>query len=294
MEILVPLSAQPKPVGRPRGRKSTENAAAPERGRPANGGIEPYFGAANSTAERAIDILLLFNDDKPFWTASEIAAHFGMPKSTVYRYVNSLRSYALIDEDGQGSFRLGARIFPLARTAKAGLPIARVAMPYLKEVSERFGEMIVLQQRIGYEIFPLERLQAPQRVTLASTRSHLLPWPATSSAKTLLAFAEPEEQEELLRMLHPTVYTSKTLQSKAALRVALEQIRRIGHATTDEERDEGVWGVSAPVFERGRAVYAIAVAAPKFRISAQKAKAITESVVAAGAAITQGLKDIDF
>ena len=255
---------------------------------------EPHFGAANSTAERAIDILLLFTDDKPFWSANEIAIHFGMPKSTVYRYVNSLRSYALIDEDGQGGFRLGPRIFPLARTAKAGMSIVQVAGPHLRELAARFGEMVVLQQRIGYDIVPLERIQPPQRVSLASTRSHMLPWPATGSAKLLLAFAPAQEQDEILRLLHPMSYTGKTLQSKAALRVALDQIRRAGYAVTDEERDEGVWGVAAPVLERDKACYSVAVAVPKFRMTPERTAAITEAVVSAAAAVTRDFAAVDF
>jgi len=273
--------------------RTGESDVSPGRRR-ASTAIDQHFGAANSTAERAIDILLLFSDDKPSWTANEIATHFGMPKSTVYRYVNSLRSYALIDEDGQGAFRLGPRIFPLARTAKAGMSIVQVALPHMKDLAQRFGEMVVLQQRVGYDILPLERIQPPQRVSLQSTRSHLLPWPATSSAKMLLAFAPPAEQEEILRMLHPTHYTGRTLQSKAALKVALEQIKRTGYAVTDEERDEGVWGVAAPVFQGGQANYGIAIAAPKFRKTAQRMAAVTEAVVAAAAAVTQDLAAVEF
>lgn len=285
------------PTAQRRGASKTTAAAGgvetTERRR-ATGTLEPHFGAANSTAERAIDILLLFTDDKPFWTANEIAMHFGMPKSTVYRYVNSLRSYALIDEDGQGGFRLGPRIFPLARTAKASMSIVHVATPYLRELAERFGEMVVLQQRIGFDILPLERMQTPQRVTLASTRSHLLPWPATGSAKLLLAYAPASEQEEIFRTLHPIGYTGKTLQSKAALKVALEQIRRQGYAVTDEERDEGVWGVAAPVFDRDVVRYSIAIAAPKFRMTPAKMAAITEAVTTAAAAVTKAFAAVDF
>ncbi|MCZ4314826.1 IclR family transcriptional regulator [Comamonadaceae bacterium G21597-S1] len=277
---------------KPKARKTIASDVAPERHRA--GGVDQHFGAANSTAERAIDILLLFTDDKPFWTANDIATHFGMPKSTVYRYVNSLRSYALIDEDGQGGFRLGPRIFPLARTAKAGMSVIKLAYPHIKQLADRFGEMVVLQQRVGYDILPLERIQPPQRVSLQSTRSHLLPWPATSSAKLLLAFAPQGEQDEILRMLHPTSYTGKTLQSKASLRVALDQVRKVGYAITDEERDEGVWGAAAPVFENGSASYALAIAAPKFRMTAQTTTAIVAAVMAAAEALSKDIAAVDF
>src|SRR5687767_7812175 len=68
-------------------------------GQRAGDASEGAGGAANSTADRAIDILMAFSEDKPAWSTAEIAAHFGMPRSTTYRYLNSLRSYALIVED---------------------------------------------------------------------------------------------------------------------------------------------------------------------------------------------------
>ena len=167
-------------------------------------------------------------------------------------------------------------------------------MPHIQELAQRFGEMVVLQQRVGFDILPLERIQPLQRVNLQSTRSHLLPWPATGSAKMLLAFAPEAEQEDIMRMLHPISYTGKTLQSKAALKAALEQIRRAGYAVTDEERDDGVWGVAAPVFEAGQANFAIALAAPKFRMTAQLMATVITAVMAAAAAVSKELEAAEF
>jgi predicted transcriptional regulator len=67
--------------------------------------------SANSTADRAIDILLLFTEERPTWLMAEIAAHFDMPRSTIYRYLASLRSYALIVEDDRADIGSGRRSF---------------------------------------------------------------------------------------------------------------------------------------------------------------------------------------
>ncbi len=252
------------------------------------------IGAANSTADRAIDILLLFTDERPVWSASDIATHFGMPRSTTYRYLNSLRFYALIVEDERVGFRLGPRIFPLARVAKTHMSVVRIAQPSLTRLGDAFGELVVMHQRVGYDIIALERIESPHRVCLSSTRSHLLPWPATSSAKVLLAFTPAAEREELMRMLHPVRYTPHTLTTKSALKADLEKIRASGFGTTEEERDEGVWGVAAPIFERGEARYCVAVAAPRFRLTPEKIDAIVGEVRAAASTITQTIAAMEF
>lgn len=252
------------------------------------------IGAANSTADRAIDIMLLFTDDKPVWSATEIAAHFRMPRSTTYRYLNSLRSYALIVEDDRGGYCLGPRIFPLARVAKANLSILQIAAPHLRLLSEQFGEMFVIHERVGSEIIALDRTQCTHRVSVTSTRSHILPWPATGSAKVLLGFAPEAERKTIMGMLQPTAYTRRTLVDVKALEKTLDDIVKAGFATTEEERDEGVWGVAAPIIVRGAARYCIAMAAPRFRMDKMRIATVTSAVRNAARKITIGLAETEF
>jgi DNA-binding IclR family transcriptional regulator len=252
------------------------------------------IGAANSTADRAIDIMLLFTDDKPLWSAAESAGHFHMPRSTTYRYLNSLRSYALIVEDDRGGYCLGPRIFPLARVAKANLSILQIAAPHLRSLSEQFGEMFVIHERVGSEIIALDRTQCTHRVTVTSTRSHILPWPATGSAKVLLGFAPESERKAIMTMLQPTSYTRRTLVDMKALEKTLDDIVKAGFATTEEERDEGVWGVAAPIFVRGAARYCLAMAAPRFRMDKMRIAAVTAAIRNAARKITTGLAETEF
>ena len=259
-----------------------------------NHATQATFGAANSTADRAIDIMLLFSDDKPLWSAADIAAHFRMPRSTTYRYLNSLRAYALIIEDDRGGYCLGPRIFPLARVAKANMSILQIAAPQLRLLSEQFGEMFVIHERVGHEIFALDRTQCTHRVSVTSTRSHILPWPATGSAKVLLGFAPEAERKAIMSMLLPTAYTRRTLVDMKGLEKTLDEIVKTGFATTEEERDEGVWGVSAPIFMRGTARYCIAMAAPRFRMDKMRIAAVTNGIRNAARKITAGLAETEF
>lgn len=64
--------------------------------------------SANSTADRAIEILLAFDAAHPVWTPTALAQHLEMPRSTIYRYFNSLKHYGLIVEDRDGGFQRSA------------------------------------------------------------------------------------------------------------------------------------------------------------------------------------------
>lgn len=244
-------------------------------------------GGANSTADRAIEILLLFSQDKPVWSSPEISAHFQMPRSTTYRYLSSLRSNALIVQDDRGGFSLGPRLLHMAQVVKAGSPIISLAREPMHALSERFKENVVLNERVGQEIMALERLDSPQRIGLKSTRTHLLPWPATGSAKVLLAFCDPAELDELVGQLSPMAYTPRTLSTVPRLLKHLEEVRKQGFAISDEERDEGVWGASVPIIENGSARVALSVVGPKFRIDPAQREAIIAALVEAGRHISK-------
>ena len=250
----------------------------------------PPASLANATADRAIEILLLFTEQAPVWTAPEIAAHFDMPRSTIYRYLGSLRSHALIMQDARGSYTLGPRLLQMSQVARAVNPVVSVALPRMRELVERFKENVVLSERIGIEIIGLERLQSPHQIVLKSSRTHLLPWPATGSAKMFLAFAPEPERSQMLAALTPTTYTPHTLSDLPSLEQHLAQVRSQGYAESNEERDEGVWGAAVPVWSQGLCRYALSLVGPKFRVTPELCTEMIESLVQVGQVVSDELR----
>lgn len=250
--------------------------------------------SANSTADRAIDILLLFSLEAPVWTTTQIAEHFAMPRSTTHRYISSLRSCALLVESARGGWKLGPRIFPLARAAAAGNSVIGIATPFLHKLNEAFGEAVILYERIGLDTIALERLETTHRVKLVYSRGQILPWPGAASAKVLLAFAPPSVQDEALACASPVRYTPKTIRSVRELRSALRTIVRDGYAFSDQERDEGIRAIAAPVFARGEARHCITMSGPVFRMTDAKVPIMTERVRTIAAAISEALQSAEF
>jgi DNA-binding IclR family transcriptional regulator len=243
--------------------------------------------SANATADKAIEILLLFSPAKPLWTQQEISTHLDMSRSTTYRYITSLRATGLIVQDVRGSFCLGPRLLHMAQAARMGNPVITLAQEPMRELSERFGEIVVLNERVGQEILTLDRIDSPHRIGLKSTRTHLLPWPATGSAKILLAYCRGQEFEELFAQLKPTAYTPQTIPTPVKLREHLKMVLRQGFAVSDEERDEGVWGVSVPLPQGDDCRHALSVVGPKFRLSTAQRASIVDATVEAGRLISK-------
>ncbi len=249
---------------------------------------------ANTTADRAIDILLAFTDDRPVWSALEIAKEHRLSRSTTYRYLTSLRNCGLIEEDGKGNFQVGAKVFALARVAKRTASAVRIAQPILQDLRARTGEMVLLTKRVNHEMVTLECLESPHRVGITFLRGQMLPTPAGASAKVLMAFAEPDEFAVLRKQLKPTRFTTQTVVDLRHVLRQLDAVRRQGYAVNDEELDEGIRAVAAPIRSGDVIDHAVAVVGPSFRLDDKRLKALIPQVVDAAARISAALAAAQF
>lgn len=246
---------------------------------------------ANSTADRVIEILLLFSYEKPAWTALELAQKMDMPRSTVYRYLGSLKNSQLILEDGDGSFRLGPKIQVLASVGRATTSYLGLAREEMLKLSDRFNETVLFNELVDFDVVTLERIESRQRIRLASTRGSLLPWPATASAKLFLAYASPEKLSQVWSLSRPHAYTSSTIVDKDALLYELKKIAHEGYAYSDEERDEGVVGVSVPIITGHEVKHCLSMVAPKFRVGAQNLEQMRDALLETAKVITRHRSD---
>lgn len=87
-----------------------------------------------------------------------------------------------------------------------------------------------------------------------------------ASGKTFLAFCAEEYRNTILHMPNIPLDTD----SSQHLQQELAQIRQQGFACSTGEIDEGVFGVSAPIFYRGELLAVLTIMAPAFRASAQQ------------------------
>lgn len=255
---------------------------------------KPASQGRNTTADRTADVLLLFDDKRPVLSAAEVSRLLGMTRSTTYRYLQTLRSYGLVEEDEvRGGFRLGPRVYQLARVARQGLGLPEIAMPFMRDLSQKTGEAVLLTRRWGAMVVCVERVESTQAVRLSYDRGMAHGAHAGASAKILLAYAEADEIERILN--GPLLrYNERTVMDPTTLRAQLRQIREQGYAVTDGEVDEGVRGIGAPIFKPdGRITAGLSICGPTFRLEDSSLPAIVRQVREAAEAITRRLRELD-
>lgn len=244
---------------------------------------ESNYRERNSTADRALDILTMFNDEEYVLSGATIAARLGVARSTAYRYVQSLLSSGFLEEAPGGGFRLGLRVLEIGRVARRSYGLTEVALPIMTALSAEVGETVLLTRRSGDLVVCVDRAEANVRAARISyERGSTLPINAGASALVLLAWIDPVDARAILERATLRRFTPSTLTDTAALLERLGEIRSNGYSITRAEVDSDVVGIAAPIYdEAGGVIAAISVAALASRVPPDQSDDMVPQVQAA-------------
>ncbi len=81
---------------------------------------------------RGIGLLGLFTPERPAWSLTELVEHTGLNRTTLYRFLYTLRHLGLLDLDpATRRYRLGPRVLHLGFNYLRGLSLVERALPHL-------------------------------------------------------------------------------------------------------------------------------------------------------------------
>ncbi len=226
--------------------------------------------------ERAIQLLRLFDDERPNWTLADLIDETGLKKTTVFRMLTALKNEGLLEHNSStGMWGLGSELILLGGRAMRQHRLRDIANSHMRKLSRLTGESVTL------DVLWVDEDQTPFTMVIdEAIGRHLLgltqyigtrlPAHATSTGKVLLAFQDDEELADLNfdKMIE---LTDDTLNQKADLLTQLSNIRTSGYATTRHELEVGIAGIAAPIFDlNGDIIAGISIAGPTSRISPEK------------------------
>jgi len=202
---------------------------------------------------------------------SELSAQIGMPKSSTHRYMATLQSVGLAERTGVDRFRLGTRVIELAGSFLANSDLGSESRTTLHELAEMTGETIHLAVPSGTDVVYIAKIESKHTLGMSSHIGARLPMYCTSLGKAILAFSAPGLLQAVLAE-HPQARTPHTITSPKALRAELVTVCSRGFALDNEENEEGICCVGAPVIDyTGNAIAAISISGPRERMTRERA-----------------------
>jgi DNA-binding IclR family transcriptional regulator len=241
--------------------------------------------------ERAVAILNAFSAEQPELRVSELAERLGLHKSTVHRFLVNLEAAGMVERNPRsGRYRLGLRIFELGGLVMQRMDLWDEALPFLEGLVRDSGETGHLAVLDGGEAIYVERVEARRALRIPSAVGRGYPVHATNLGKVLLAYLPEEEITRIVAERGLAGYTPHTITDAEQLASELALIRERGYAIDNEEYDEGLRCIGAPVWDHtGRVVAAMGIGGPVTRVTPERVDQLAEMVMAAARGLSRRL-----
>jgi DNA-binding IclR family transcriptional regulator len=166
----------------------------------------------------------------------------------------------------------------------------QLATPFLRYLSEQYKENIHLAVLDDTDVVFVNIIESPQRIKLAAALGQRLPAFATASGKAILAFMPDDTVRRILKRGMPQ-YTQYTPLSPEALFEDLRHVREQGYALSEQEYEEEINAVAAPIYNvEGQPIASVAIAGPSYRLTRERMIDIGPHVHATARDITQEMK----
>ena len=252
--------------------------------------------AADDAVSRTMAVLDLISCRSDLTSARQLASELGVPKSSVYRIVQSLQRAGAIAYDSEsGSFRLGPSIARIGIQALGGLGVRQLARRFLEELARSTGETTSLSVRFGDTRAYVDVIESPNILSARPPIGRPLPLLVGAPGRALSFLLPDEEIRELLKRTSLYSYTTNTPVSIEEVWQGIEEARARGHAIARDEVISGLATISAPVVgDDGSVAAAISVAGPSTRLSSEQLTDLAEPLWGATQAMAAELSNRNF
>jgi IclR family acetate operon transcriptional repressor len=239
---------------------------------------------------KALKVLRCLGEEGRELSLSEVSSLTGLPKSTTFKYLYTLREAGFINyREDADRYGLGTRLWELGRLAAPELGVRQLSLPVMQELRDSLNETINLGAIYGKEIVYLEMVESRHALRLLARVGGRDPIYSTALGKAILSHLPEEEwNAHLPSRLVPR--TENTCTSLKALKHELSLTRKRGFAVERGENEPDAMCIGAPIFDhRGQALAAISVAGPISRLSGPQETEVARAVIEAADTISERL-----
>lgn len=217
--------------------------------------------------ERGLAVIRAFDHAHPELTLSEVAVRTGVTRAVARRFLLTLASLGYVRSDGR-FFSLTARVLELGYAYLSSLSLPEVAESHLEALVAEVNESSSVSVLDGDDVVYVARVPVSRIMTVSISVGTRFPAYVTSMGRVLLAGLPSDELEKYFESVALAPLTARTMTSVSALRAEVTKVRSQGWALVNQELEEGLRALAAPVRDRtGRVVAAVNVSAHASRTS---------------------------
>ncbi len=209
---------------------------------------------------------------------SELSMRLGMPKATIYRFLQSMKSLGYVRQEVDSErYGLTMKLFELGTKALQYPDLVELAKSHMQQLADATGETVHMGMLIDSEIIYVHKVDSRHMLGMYSRVGRRAPLHCTAIGKVLLAWENTAQRERILVGCDFKRYRDKTITALPDFMAELDRTRDQGYGQDREEFDDHIRCVGVPIFDRhNQAVAGISVSTPTFRFDqAREAEVVT-------------------
>lgn len=200
---------------------------------------------------------------------SEIADHFGWPRSSTFNLIDTLlRAGYLCEPRHRGGYYPTHRLLTLAQAAVAHGPVSDELHAMVANVAAASGETAVLVGMSGGSGVFVDVVESDLPIRYIAEIGQRVPLHVTSAGRALLSILPAAERATLLRKADYVRFAPETLMNAAAVEAEIRKSRERGYFVNDNGYSLDLLGVAIPLEVPDRHL-CLLVAGPSYRAQSQ-------------------------
>lgn len=220
--------------------------------------------------ERGLAVINSFSREHNPQTLSEVAGRTGLTRATARRVLLTLSELGYVHQSGR-EFSLTPKVLDLGYSFLSSFHVVELAQPSMEHLVDQVRESSSMSVLDGEEIVYVARVPTSRIMTIALALGSRLPAYPTSMGRVLLAGLPQSDLDEYIAHTRLERLTPHTITNKKAFRAVIEKTREDGFVLVDQELEEGVRSIAAPVRNgRGEVIAAINVSCHASRVDVSR------------------------
>lgn len=196
-----------------------------------------------------------FSRERTNQTLSEVAQVTGLTRATARRVLLTLTELGYVHQSSR-SFSLTPKMLDLGYSYLSSLEVVEVAQRPMERLVEEVRESSSMSVLDGSEIVYVARVPTKRIMTIALALGSRLPAYPTSMGRVLLSGLSDSQIDDYIERTRLEELTPRTVTDPDELRSAIDEVRAKGFALVDQELEEGVRSIAAPIFNSRREIIA--------------------------------------
>lgn len=195
---------------------------------------------------RGLEVIRSFGAAAPRQTLTEVADATGLTRAGARRILLTLHTLGYVRMEGR-AFELTPKILDLGFAYLTSMPMWHSAQPVMDALVEQVHESCSIAVLDGQDVVYVMRVHTHKIMSTNLGIGSRLPAFWTSLGRVLLAELPAHELQHLLETRDRSQFTRLTVQDDDALLAQIALVREQGWCLLNQELEEGLTSVAAPI-----------------------------------------------